>query len=684
MRFVKKHSIFLILIFFFTIVLSQANHVSQTVQLRVFLNENSFTIVVEDNQNDLGQSISLRDFGFSYEYYEESRNTKLSNYRGFEAAFDRIEPGTCIFVRVDDPNLSISLPSACVGVPIEISVHIADRFWYIPEDDDFRPITFSNSFTDQQCRIRSSACTIRFEQNAESADSGQISGADELNTEIESISTIPFGGGEDTSLVLEANGKSAIIRKADCATTAHPDDFPEHEITVFAVCDANGEEAEFFIHNPDGELIEWVVWRVLPQHLPEGTPETPSETATPDPNFDPDVITGDVSVVQSNLRDGPGTDFPPDARFPFVAEGTRIELTGRYVDLDTHQLWYQGILGGRTIWVFANNVSVNGNVQPEDLNRDNIPISIPEPPQLPDEDSDGVPDIEDVCPDNPNASRRSECPDESSGISNNRDVVNPPMPAPLPSINAPVATQIIINTNTPVVNMTTVTPTITNTPTSVITDCILTVNIGANVRTYPEYGSIVGGGLVAGTTMVITQKMTGAPEGDYYHVGSGWVVGSAVSLSGNCNVLSTEIYVPQAVTATYTPTNTPGVPPPPPPPPIPGCIAPEITSASAGPVNNGTLPFNPTVNFSLCLNSGQEVWVIVHPITDSNYGWGPTGGSGSMGVNLGTGAGSQCGDSFELRVVIATIGSIQNSTAYGTVPGVVASRTIGTYTKSCT
>ncbi|MEO1290721.1 MAG: hypothetical protein AAFV93_23515, partial [Chloroflexota bacterium] len=81
----SKQNILLALLLLFTIAIPTSSQSTQTIDLTVFLNETSFIVVVENTQNQTDQSISLRDFGFTYEYNGNIINTKLSNYRGFEA-----------------------------------------------------------------------------------------------------------------------------------------------------------------------------------------------------------------------------------------------------------------------------------------------------------------------------------------------------------------------------------------------------------------------------------------------------------------------------------------------------------------------------------------------------------------------------------------------------------------------
>ncbi|MEO1286677.1 MAG: hypothetical protein AAFV93_02840, partial [Chloroflexota bacterium] len=136
-----------------------------------------------------------------------------------------------------------------------------------------------------------------------------------------------------------------------------------------------------------------------------------------------------------------------------------------------------------------------------------------------------------------------------------------------------------------------------------------------------------------------------------------------------------------------TPVNTQeGATPPPTSP--PACSSPSVSNVSATTIQDSGVtyyPASPTVSYTLCVPAGHEAWVLVRTINNREYAWGPTtsNGRGSMGVGLGTGAGQQCGESFGLRVVVATAGSIQRNVAYENVPGVVASAGLPTRPKYC-
>lgn len=164
---------------------------------------------------------------------------------------------------------------------------------------------------------------------------------------------------------------------------------------------------------------------------------------------------------------------------------------------------------------------------------------------------------------------------------------------------------------------------------------------------------------------------------------TGWVAGFLESVGvrtadGDALVMDDVIADYPLLNTLATPIITPTIPA------TPDCVSPEITSASVSPNSDGTLPYQATINYSLqCMDSGLEAWVIIQTPDGLNWAWGPQGDSGSLTVALGANADSNCGESFGISVVIATIGGIQSNTGYPTLPEVRASRNAGVFTKNC-
>ena len=308
MRLVKKYQLFTIFILFFTTALSRASHTAQTVEFSVHFSDTSLTILYEDTGDSLARSVSLHDLGFAYIYNGELTNTNLLEYGGYESEVNWVIPGVCI--KIEIPGDTTRLPRLCRDEFISVPIHPGDRFWYDGDRGEFRGVTFSNTFTDQQCVISNHICFIKFERDTDIADSGQINSSSATNNESILITTVAFGNdADDPELILDANGIATSIRQSDCDIISRPDEpLPENQVLVFVECDANASSASFYIHNPQNDEIEWVVWRVPPEHQVED----PVATPTPVPGFAPDSIIATVIVAQSNIREGPGTDFEPE------------------------------------------------------------------------------------------------------------------------------------------------------------------------------------------------------------------------------------------------------------------------------------------------------------------------------------------------------------------------------------
>jgi len=118
-------------------------------------------------------------------------------------------------------------------------------------------------------------------------------------------------------------------------------------------------------------------WTPTPVVFPTATPvpatPTPEPTATPQPTPEPPTPTPNPVVRLSagqavNVRSGPGTNYPVIGR---LTAGQSYEVTG----VNPARTWLQFQLGGRQGWVWADLVTVSG-----ELRTVQVAQNIPPPP----------------------------------------------------------------------------------------------------------------------------------------------------------------------------------------------------------------------------------------------------------------------------------------------------------------
>ncbi len=663
------------------------------IALEVYFQQESLSLVVTGASNAEGLSISLGDFGVVVSLSGDRYVLELADYFGFEPGFDRVEIGTCITIKAVDTNPPLPLPCRLPDKVIkEAEVLGGDRFW-VDDDGQFRLVTFSNGYTDQNCHPTPDRCVIRFTQDGVPVPTNESGGLPEPGRENHVLVAERASSevGDNLMWMVSGNGRTISVRPEDCVPGSPHYGPPEEAeinpngVTLYFTCDLNRGFVNFYAYVDHPNLT------------PEITIDFTSLPVDPD---SPDVIVvtdvaGSVKAEMSVVRSGPGTDYVPDSQLPAIWLDTEVIIERQWVDPETRQQWYRVTVvdRGHTAWVFAENLDADlrGNEVVQWALESELPQT-PTPIPTMDSDGDRVPDHLDICPGSP-ASRRSECGDQGVGINENTAIA----PAPTEIFPTRAPTQPPIEpTQEPATfspEPATFTPEpATFTPEPVVDDtCVLTPNntSGANIRTGPgTCYDAVGGGFAHGTSASPVNQAFANGALWWRLAPNRWVADSAVSQAGVCDsVAGFTDFQPcpddggeddtdddntgeddtdngdddgngggdacDGVAVYFPPNRT------------------FVTNVNG----DGTLPYVTQVNIDVeCLQPGQEVWVIVHPANDRYYAYGPKSGDGPEWVQLGTDEWNSCGLRFDLTVIVVEANSLTNpDNIYDTMPSSITS-----------